>query len=122
MESIDGNMLLAEFIKIFPNCALILLIVVILLVFRDPLRKLFAQMTHVDLLGVKMDFAETAEVKEELRNAIKSYSGIEWFGQGQHENANQNAPVDEKMVQRLLDHAERIRKYLDGARILWVDD
>ena len=122
MESIDGNMLLAELIKIFPNCALVLLIAVVALIFREPLRKLFAQLVHVDLLGVKMDFAETAEVKEELRNAIKSYSGIEWFGQGQHENDNPKAPVDEKMVQRLLDHAQRIRKYLDGARILWVDD
>src|ERR1041385_555590 len=124
MESIDGNMLLAEFIKIFPNCALILLVVVVLLIFREPLRKLFAQMTHVDLLGVKMDFAEAAEVKEELRNAINSYSGIEWYRQGQDENATQKttATVDEKTVQQLLDHAERIKKYLHGARILWVDD
>ncbi len=119
---IDGNMLLAEFVKIFPNCALILLIVVVVLVFRDPLRRLFAQMTHVDLLGVKMDFAEAAEVKEELRNAINSYSGIEWYRQGQDESATQKATVDEKTLQQLLDHAERIKKYLHGARILWVDD
>jgi CheY-like chemotaxis protein len=112
MPNIDWSnpLIVVELIKIFPNCLLIFLVVLFLVINRSAVGKLFRSVTHLGAFGVDVNFAEA---KAELRNAIGSYM---------KDYRAADASIDDKTLRVLLNQAEMIKDLLRGARILWVDD
>src|SRR5690349_4250368 len=112
MPNIDWSnpTIVVELIKIFPNCLLIFLVVLFLVINRSAVGKLFRSITHLGAFGVDVNFTEA---KAELRNAIGSYM---------KDYRAADSSIDDKTLRALLNQAEMIKDLLRGSRILWVDD
>jgi CheY-like chemotaxis protein len=106
MRDIDWNVLLPEIIKILPTSLLLILVITVALILRDRMNELFGRLTRFGAFGVEIEFGQ---VKEQLRQAIGSYSPGEEY-------------VDDTKLKAILKRAERIQDLLLGVRILWVDD
>ncbi len=113
LQAVDCNTLVAEFIKIFPNCVLIFLIILAAFIFRRRLRNLFDRLTHFGAFGVEVEFGEA---KAQLRSAILTYKK-DLLG-----NLPNDVAVDEAKLHWILNRAERTKDLLQGSSILWVDD
>ncbi len=118
MTPLDPTMtLLAELIRILPQCSLILLIALVVLLFRRNLVDLLKGVSAFDGFGVKVEFADA---KVQLRQAIYSYKNP--LSAGGTSALNPARQIPDEILVRIIQRAERSREILKGARILWVDD
>lgn len=92
-----------ELIRIAPTIIWILIACFLLIAYRRPIGEMLSRIGSIKAFGVEAQFAQA---REQLINASQSY-GSGW---------------DENEVKAVIQRADRIRDWLDGSRILWVDD
>jgi hypothetical protein len=95
--------ILVELIRISPTLIWTLLVVLLLLAYRKPIGNMLSRLGKVKAFGVEAEFQEA---REQLIKASQTY----------------DAKWDEMELRSLIDRADRIRDWLDGSRVLWVDD
>src|SRR5689334_14562660 len=95
--------ILVELIRISPTIIWTVIIVVLLLAYRRPIGEMLSRVGKVKAFGVEAEFQEA---RDQLIKASQSYD-TKW---------------DERELQTVIDRAERIRDWLNGSRVLWVDD
>jgi hypothetical protein len=95
--------ILVELIRIAPPLIWTLILVVLLLAYRKPIGDTLSRLGKVKAFGVEAEFQEA---REQLIKASQTY----------------DAKWDEMELRTLIDRADRIRDWLDGSRVLWVDD
>jgi hypothetical protein len=95
--------ILIELIRIFPTLLWTLLVVLLLMAYRRPIGEMLSRLGKVKAFGVEAEFQEA---REQLMKAAQTY----------------DAKWDEMELHTLIDRADRIRDWLNGSRVLWVDD
>src|SRR5947208_6239181 len=94
---------LIELIRIYPTLLWTLLVVLLLMAYRRPIGEMLSRLGKVKAFGVEAEFQEA---REQLMKAAQTY----------------DAKWDEMELHTLIDRADRIRDWLNGSRVLWVDD
>jgi len=95
--------ILIELIRISPTILWTLILVALLMAYRRPIGETISRIGKVKAFGVEAEFQEA---REQLMKAAQTY----------------DAKWDEVELRTLIDRADRIRDWLNGSRVLWVDD
>src|SRR5262249_41945819 len=92
-----------KLIEFGPSFLLILIITVFLYAYRGEIGKLISRVGSFKAFGVEAVFAEA---REQLIQAYQSYQ----------------LGSDENAIKSVIERANRLQHFLQGSRILWVDD
>lgn len=105
MENVDGNAIVLAIINNLATLIVAGMLAFVLFRIRGRLTDLLDRITKVGAFGVEAEFSEA---REQLKDAILSYSPELY--------------IEPKQLQAIIDRAIRLQAVLRGARILWVDD
>jgi CheY-like chemotaxis protein len=92
-----------EIVKIVPTVFALLIFFTLIVRYRRQLDNLLSRAGRIKAFGVEAEFAQ---VKDQLKNAAKSY----------------NLTPNEAEFKKVIERASRLRDLLSNSRILWVDD